>query len=482
MALYVTRRLVRAVQRGGVLLCALACVAFPSWVSGQGNSPKINYTKQIRFWIPFEPDGAINRLRLVELHVSRDQGRTWSKFDSTGPTSRGFQFFAESDGIYGFTVRTIDLENRPFPETLQGSQPQLVVCVDTAPPSVRLFPLSPQEGIGVGWDIRDANLDLGTFRLEGRAPGGDWRPLQVDPAAAGRWSWQAGGAGMDEVRLQVRDRAGNPGEATTSLTGRQIGNRTYPPDPSGTGGRPMLRLVNSTRISINYRVENVGPSKATVELWWTRTGGRTWEKYPEPMPAQPPFLFNAPGEGVYGFTLVARSGVNLGDSPPQANDPPQVSVEVDLKEPVVQLTGVRVGRGSDVSRMTITWTARDANLEERPVKLEYATVTSAGGQENLGPWQEIVANLPSSGEYIWSVPEDGVLFHVRATARDRAGNIGQAKTPKPIIVDLMRPRGVILDVEPVRGQPNNSSNSNNSSGSGLQIDLGNPGGLQPQRQ
>src|SRR5579883_3387617 len=39
-----------------------------------------------------------------------------------------------------------------------------------------------------------------------------------------------------------------------------------------------IRLVNSKRISLNYKVNNVGPSGVTaVELWCTRDG-RTWKK------------------------------------------------------------------------------------------------------------------------------------------------------------------------------------------------------------
>lgn len=458
--------------RPGRWFRAAACVLFLAAqqvaVQAQAPSPEVRYTRQTKFWIPFEPEGAVQRLRQVELYYSTDQGRTWRHVQSVAPNERGFQFYAERDGSYAFAVRTVDVDGRAHPAGTETLQPGLVVCVDTQPPTVRLSAFSPQDGVGVEWDVRDDNLDLSKLRLEGRSAGAaNWQTLQTEAVAQGRRVWQAGAAGLDEVRLQVLDRAGNLGEAQTSLSGRRTDQPAYPP-VGGAAGRPTgppVRLVNSNRISINYRVEDKGASGVTLELWWTRDSGRTWQKCPQPVPEQPPCIVPAPEEGLYGFTLVARSGVNLGDAPPRSGDQPQVWVEVDLQAPKVILTSVEVGRGQDANKMTIRWQATDRNLDERPIRLEYTA-------EQNGPWQEIAAQLPAQGSHVWVVPSDGVRYFVRATARDKANNIGTAQTPKPVVVDLSRPRGVILEVQPVR--PDGTAGQLPDAGNSITIPRGSP--------
>src|SRR5262249_1336185 len=144
--------------------------------------------------------------------------------------------------------------------------------------------------------------------------------------------------------------------------------------------------------------------------------------------------------GLYGFTLVVQSGVGRGDRPPQAGDPAQVWVEVDLTKPAVKLLGTEVGTGADLGNMTITWRASDKNLGQQPV-----TISSAERKE--GPWSQVPSNLDNTGRYVWRMKDDLPLkFFVRVEAADRAGNIGSDETEQPVIVDLSQPKGQILGV------------------------------------
>jgi hypothetical protein len=148
-------------------------------------------------------------------------------------------------------------------------------------------------------------------------------------------------------------------------------------------------------------------------------------------------------EGVYGFTLVARSGVGLGERPPQIGDRPQVWVEVDLTKPEVQVGPVIVGQGMDKGKLAISWKAWDKNLSGTPITLSYA-------QQAGGTWTPITPErIANTGRYIWSMP-DGVpyQFLVKVEAIDQAGNIGEAVTPEQIKVDLLQPKARILDVAP----------------------------------
>jgi len=261
-----------------------------------------------------------------------------------------------------------------------------------------------------------------------------------------------------DVRLRVRDLAKNEGEATIKLTpaAQEIrpSNNVPGQDAAASSSRtaPGKQWVNSKKISLNYEIKDEGPSGVqAVELWFTRDG-RTWEKYSEQKYTEEPkhkspYIFEVQDEGVYGFTLLVRSGVGLSERPPRSGDAPQVWVEVDLTKPVVHWVNVDVGRGSDSGWLTITWKATDKNLGRQPITLSYA-------ENPQGTWTPIAAHIENTGHYRWQMPS-GVpyRFVVRVEASDQAGNVGTLDTPKPVIVDLAQPKGLILGVEPANKEP-----------------------------
>jgi hypothetical protein len=337
---------------------------------------------------------------------------------------------------------------------MDNARPGLIVHVDTVPPVTRLRALPPREGeIGVEWEVRDDNLLPGGVRLEYRLPGSaSWVPLADNLPATGQRYWRPGTNGTVEVQLHAEDRAGNKGIDKTTLTPKPSAGGTAPvaaspvSDPSPVRQPDKnVRLVNSKWIALHYEIKDRGPSGVSaVELWYTKDPqGRTWSKYKEEDgKTPPPFKFEVEGEGLYGFTLVVRSGVGLGDRPPQVGDQPQVWVEVDLTKPAVRLGSIDVGRGTETGRLTINWTATDKNLGPQPITLSYA-------QQVSGPWLPIASKIENSGRYVWQMPPDvPYQFLVRVEAIDLAGNAGKDETTKLVSVDLAQPKGVILNVEP----------------------------------
>jgi hypothetical protein len=442
-------------------IAAILCVVV-ALGSGYGQAPgkDIIYSRQPAFRIPFETDGADRRLQEVQLYVSEDRGQTWQKKATVPPDQRGFYVRAEHDGLYGFAVRTVDFTGRGNPASLQGIRPQLEVYVDTQVPIVTLRQTSAREGTyAVEWDIREDNLDLSSFLLEYHVPGGgDWIPLSVEPSAVGQRSWNPSVGGPVDVRLRVRDLAKNEGEATIRLTPGTAGSRpstSFPEqDPVGVSNRTVIgkRWVNSKKISLNYEIKEEGPSGvAAVELWFTRDG-RTWEKYSEVQGHKPPYEFEARDEGVYGFSLIVRSGVGLSEPSPRTGDPPQMWVEVDLTPPVVHWVKVEVGRGSESGFLTITWKATDKSLLREPITLSYAEKLL--GDKPQGAWTQIATNVENSGSYRWKIPPGAPYrFLVRVEATDQAKNVGSLDTAQPVIVDLKQPKGYILEVQPTNKEP-----------------------------
>lgn len=440
-------------------LPVLVVLALAGWLDGgpllaQEPAGSILFCQHRQFNIPFHKVANEGNVKQLQLYYSLDQGKSWQPAAVVAPEKRHFPFLTDRDGYYWFTVQTTDRQGRRTPALLDGAEPSLKVVVDTQPPTVVLQAMPPRNGeVGVSWVVRDDNLDLALpdcLRLEYRLAGqARWLPLPVSPVNNHHY-WNPQTNGTVEVRLLARDRAGNRGEATTSVsvTGRTVapgpgpGARPTTSEPTGFPGLAERRLVNSKRITLNYEVKEKGPSGvSTIELWFTQDG-RSWNRRPERYGEEPNITFDVHGEGIYGITLLAKSGVGLGDRPPQVGDRPQLWIEVDLTKPRVQLNGVSVGTGADKGKLTVTWTASDKNLAARPITLSYA-------EKATGPWKTFAEKLPNVGRHVWTMPpEVPYQFHVRVEAADRAGNIGEAATDDLVKVDLSTPKVNILKVAP----------------------------------
>jgi hypothetical protein len=224
---------------------------------------------------------------------------------------------------------------------------------------------------------------------------------------------------------------------------------------SPRGPLPPLQYVNTTQVTLEYEVARFGPSGVgSVELYLTRDDGTTWQRFasdqelrvPSPSdlggssgPIRRPLTVDLPGEGIYGFYLVVRSGAGLGKPPPQNGDAPQMRVEVDTTRPAAQLFAPEAIPGRR-DALVLSWTAADRNLAANPIMLEWA-------ERQAGPWNAIASDLPNNGRFTWKLPP-GLPYRVylRLTVRDTAGNASMAETREPVLVDLNEPEGVILGI------------------------------------
>ena len=156
-------------------------------------------------------------------------------------------------------------------------------------------------------------------------------------------------------------------------------------------------LLNTKKISLQYQVKNAGPSGvALVEVWRT-CDGRKWEKYGQQANARPPFLVEVEKEGLYGFIIIARSGVGLSRKPPVDGEPPQLWVEVDLSPPQIKLHEPVVGTGRDTGKLTITWSAKDRNLGPDPITISIADMMLQRGEWKLHPHNTFATRASSCG-------------------------------------------------------------------------------------
>ena len=403
------------------------------------------FSNQSSFRIPF---GDVDRrIQEVILYASVNNGKSYDRVTSVGPAEREFRFQSRGDGWYWFTVQTRDADGRLSPPDLSLAQPQIKVCVDTRPPTATLRWLQSQNGlVGVTWEASDFNLDLTTLRIDYRTVGGDWIPLQVKQTPTGQYFWNPGTTAPIEARIQVQDKAHNLAEYKTPVYGdtRTGGVATPAPGPGpaaapAADGPGAVIMVNTKRIELNFKIDDVGSSKVkAVEVWYTQDGGRTWQKTPDDAPPEPPYIVNVKEEGRYGFTLIARSGVGLALPAPKSGDAPQVWVEVDVTKPKVSIVGVEVGRGPDSGFVTVRWNATDKHMSANPVTISYADAAAGAS----GQWQIMAANVPNEGgRYVWRMPDNlPPQILVRVEAIDQAGNVGQDETAKPVSTDLSIPK------------------------------------------
>jgi len=224
--------------------------------------------------------------------------------------------------------------------------------------------------------------------------------------------------------------------------------RANPPpsaQPSGREGGNTL-LVSNPKFKLQYAVDDAGPNgPATVELWITQDGGRTWIRRGDDPDRVSPIDVDLGGEGTYGLCLVARSASGLGDQPPAPGDPPQSWVEVDGTPPLVQLQPPQVGTGVNSGKVAIAWRASDLHLPPKSVSISWRP------DQPGAAWQTLAEGQDNAGQFVWTVPVTvPQRFHLKVEAVDAVGHHGSAETTDmgPIVVDRSRPRSRIIGLDP----------------------------------
>lgn len=219
-----------------------------------------------------------------------------------------------------------------------------------------------------------------------------------------------------------------------------------PADPGGT------RIIASPRFPLSYGVEDASvESLEVVEMWVTRDGGQTWESLGTDPDRRSPFHVDLGGDGRHGLRIVVQSQNGLGDPRPTAGTPPEFEVIVDTTPPRVSLDSAGIGSGDEAGSLVVEWRTEEPHPAETPV------VISIRPDAPDAIWQQITPALPDSGRFAWPLPPNvPARFHVRLDVFDAVGNQNAVETTDPIVLDIPRPRGRILGLDPsarVRSSP-----------------------------
>jgi len=125
---------------------------------------------------------------------------------------------------------------------------------------------------------------------------------------------------------------------------------------------------------------------------------------------------------------------------PESGSLPQLEVVLDRVSPQVQLHTIQLQ--AEFGDLEIQWSAEDQNFSSQPLLFSWSSAKD-------GPWRPMsTSRLENTGRYTWRIPEKvpGSVF-IRADFFDQAQNSATLITG-PVVTDVVRPTGVILDVKP----------------------------------
>src|SRR4051812_12573481 len=148
------------------------------------------YTNRASFSLPVRMDDR-DRAELKELkfYVKSPGGPRpgqWVCLETAPPTKSRFSFQAAYDGEYWFAFVTVDKAGQVAPPNLDKAAPGLVVVVDTHPPEIDVQKLPVASGeVFLQCQIKDANPDYASLRLEYQTPEHGWRALEPRADAPG---------------------------------------------------------------------------------------------------------------------------------------------------------------------------------------------------------------------------------------------------------------------------------------------------------
>ncbi|HUW81280.1 MAG TPA: tetratricopeptide repeat protein [Phycisphaerae bacterium] len=183
-------------------------------------------------------------------------------------------------------------------------------------------------------------------------------------------------------------------------------------------GAPEHPAIRTQSVELHYRIAPETTPLIKVDLWYTTDDGRSWWHYGPDADCTPPVIFRAPGEGLYGFYIVAANRAGCSSGPPQPGMPPQSSCLVDLTPPVVQFHGAAKKTDFKTTRsVQLKWSAYDGHLASKPVTVYYQTPDQT-------TWQSAESALPNSGHYEWHAPPELVgAISLKLSVSDMAGNV-----------------------------------------------------------
>jgi hypothetical protein len=197
---------------------------------------------------------------IVELWVTQNSGRTWSRRGEDPDRTSPFLVDLGGDGTFGLCLVARAASGLGDQPPAPGDPPQTWVEVDSTPPTVQLEP--PQVGTGqnlgkvaIRWRASDLHLGAQPVTIAWRAdqPGAAWYPIaeRIENMGLYVWTVPPNIPARFHLRVDVLDSVGNRGTAETLEGSPVTVDRTRPRsrilglDPSARSGHSAAPVAGS---------------------------------------------------------------------------------------------------------------------------------------------------------------------------------------------------------------------------------------------
>ncbi len=213
----------------------------------------------------------------VELWVTKDGGRSWANKGEDADRSSPFLVDLGGEGTFGLRLVSRSATGLGDPPPGPGDPPEIMVEVDSTPPTVQILPVKLGSGqnlgkVAISWRASDVHLASKSATLSWRLdqPGAAWQPIAQGLDSNGEFVWNVPSTvpSRFHLRVDVVDEAGNRGYAETSEGAPVIVDRTRPrtkilgldPSAARASARSRGRCIKHApidRVHLNRRAEQI---------------------------------------------------------------------------------------------------------------------------------------------------------------------------------------------------------------------------------
>jgi hypothetical protein len=247
------------------------------------------------------------------------------------------------------------------------------------------------------------------------------------------------------LRVTAVDKAGNSASAES---GQILVDSINP------RGRVVGPAISAKQdVAFDLEVSDAGPAGLReARLWVSQDDGVSWTEGPFINDPWKQVAWKAPGDGKYRFYVLAIDQAGNPSPTPKGKADDQFVAIVDSTAPTVQL-GSAIGiveaekAASDRRnfkpgvRVAVPFTVKDANLQANSAAV-WIQYDAAKGWELLGD------NLPTDQAFRFEIkPIQAKAARIKVTAKDIAGNIGEAVAGEVFVIDTKVDTGVIKDID-----------------------------------
>jgi hypothetical protein len=232
----------------------------------------------------------------VDILISVDHGRNWTKYAEVAPDAGKFRFTASKDAEVWFITQTVTAKD-PRPKD-DVKWPQLRLIVDTQKPDLKLAALiNPRGQPELSWTVTDTTLNAPTLKMEYQvAAGGDdnWQPVEL--SAKENFVSPAGIVGKKTLSLPAGTKAINLRAEVADVAGNRAvfsQHLTIPSEQDLAAAerreRPQPQLADAS--ARHWPEENEKTGQGVETLATSPTKGET-EKHAEEKEPEPKFVTN----------------------------------------------------------------------------------------------------------------------------------------------------------------------------------------------